>query len=689
MQFVTLWIGLFLSLPAAGAGSPGFERAPDAYYAALRAQDAEDLGAARAILAEALKKDPDNLWLHDLYAEILRRSELAEVAEAEYQAFASARPAGPRTQLIFAWAIGRLEPEVRGEEARSLLDGVKGVKELSPRASVAEADLASRSGGRSARKEAWEALWKERPGHPARAFQLAMALRGEKDDARVVEIALAAAALEPREGGRLARVFRPGWGRERSEILERGLVSLIAELEKAAKGKPGDLYTQLALYEAYAVAGKEQDCAKLEPLLRKLDPKWGAKGYDIKARTQDRGFTNKLGEARATRDPKEAVARLEALEPETAGRKDRAWELYSMLEIMCQTPPMDDPAKALQVRRKMAKLALESPEPLQEPATWRTHLSALAVSLLDSGANPEEVLPLAERAVKEALGTKRTTGIHMDPSGIGFWKTRPTEVALALHARGLARYRKGDLAGAREDLMLAALLSPAPDICGLLAEVGEKLKDSEISYEGYLLAAAYDPSKTEYKAGLERVFGNHFAFLDAAKRIEAEKKTWETWGKAPAPPKRTDAASALIGKAAPPFEAQRLGGGTVRLDSLKGKPVVLGFWATWCLSCRQEFYLLDRYREKLGEKLEILMISLDSENVWKQDVPAFIAKEKFKLPIARADDALRKAYAVRGTPTLVTIDKDGIIRYHHTGFIPDEELEKLLNQLLEPAKAGN
>src|SRR5712691_3651156 len=131
---------------------------------------------------------------------------------------------------------------------------------------------------------------------------------------------------------------------------------------------------------------------------------------------------------------------------------------------------------------------------------------------------------------------------------------------------------------------------------------------------------------------------------------------------------RTDAGSSVaqtgmtIGNLAPDFQLSKMDGSQVSLADLRGRPAVLVFWTAWCPVCKEEaphFNQLAAQYEPRG--VRVLGINI-------QDSPARTAagiKEfGIRYPVARDPDAsVTRRYHVTGTPTVVFLDSQGIVRY--------------------------
>ncbi len=137
-----------------------------------------------------------------------------------------------------------------------------------------------------------------------------------------------------------------------------------------------------------------------------------------------------------------------------------------------------------------------------------------------------------------------------------------------------------------------------------------------------------------------------------------------------------------VGRAAPDFTLPLFSGGTLRLHSLKGSPVVLNFWASWCVPCRAETPLFVRLHQRYGPR-GVMFVGIDVEDD-ERDARRFIGQYHVDYPVVRApDETVMVAYAIQGIPSTVFIGADGIVAGKFTGAFLGPEGEKAIVMRLD------
>lgn len=139
-----------------------------------------------------------------------------------------------------------------------------------------------------------------------------------------------------------------------------------------------------------------------------------------------------------------------------------------------------------------------------------------------------------------------------------------------------------------------------------------------------------------------------------------------------------------VGLPAPDFSLPTMSGQSVRLAELRGHPVVLNFWATWCPPCLTELpALVSAWNAQRPAGLQILAINGDDERA--AVIREFTTRMALPFPVlldarARVNDR----YRITGLPTTVFIDAEGIVRALNPGPISGETLAKDLETILPP-----
>lgn len=144
-----------------------------------------------------------------------------------------------------------------------------------------------------------------------------------------------------------------------------------------------------------------------------------------------------------------------------------------------------------------------------------------------------------------------------------------------------------------------------------------------------------------------------------------------------------DNAEALVGQAAPSFTLADPSGQSVALESLRGKVVVLDFWATWCPPCRKGLPHLDKLAQQHAEDgVVVYAVNLKESS---DKAKGFMDKEGLKLNVLMdSKGEVAKLYRVQGIPQTVVIDREGKVQAVVVGYSDgdtrvDEAVKSLLN----------
>lgn len=193
------------------------------------------------------------------------------------------------------------------------------------------------------------------------------------------------------------------------------------------------------------------------------------------------------------------------------------------------------------------------------------------------------------------------------------------------------------------------------------------VKDYDKAIEYYTKTMQLDPRSEGY------VKGRLIQAYEGRGDIETANKLRESMG---------IKAVNMVGKQVPQFILRDAAGSELKPSDIKGKVVIIDFWATWCPHCVKEIPAFVELYKKYKEKgLVIIGISTDED---RDVVQKFVEKYKVNYPIVMANDEIQSAFGgIDSIPTTFVVDKQGVIQRHYVGYREKSVFEKDIETFLD------
>ena len=197
-------------------------------------------------------------------------------------------------------------------------------------------------------------------------------------------------------------------------------------------------------------------------------------------------------------------------------------------------------------------------------------------------------------------------------------------------------------------------------------------------------AAAHDKADGALRAALVKLGDETVARIDAIATVEQVEKAAKAGFESPR--RKNPGAKPEVGFVAPPWELKYPDGKPVSLASLKGKVVVLHFWATWCGFCKKSMPEMAKLYDSVKDNPKVVIYGINcSQRANNPDPVAYAKEQGCSYQVLLNGDDVSQAYEVHGFPTLFVIGPDGKVVYKERGMQPDvtPRLEPVIKKALE------
>jgi cytochrome c biogenesis protein CcmG, thiol:disulfide interchange protein DsbE len=135
----------------------------------------------------------------------------------------------------------------------------------------------------------------------------------------------------------------------------------------------------------------------------------------------------------------------------------------------------------------------------------------------------------------------------------------------------------------------------------------------------------------------------------------------------------------VVGSPAPDFDFVQLDGTRASLKDFQGQPVLINFWATWCAPCELEMPAFQSRYESSQGSFTILAVNYAEP---EERIQPYVDRLGLTFPIVLDPESkVQRMYNVRGYPTSLLVDAEGVIRVYHIGLMSENQLDKYLKDL--------
>lgn len=366
----------------------------------------------------------------------------------------------------------------------------------------------------------------------------------------------------------------------------------------------------------------------------------------------------------AERDPLKKIELLERFLKDFPQTNDN---LHSILVSLC-------------IQAKLFDKAIDLLE--QHPDPNPQHYNSIAWQMIETGQDLQKAVLLA----KKGLDRARQQEERSKPPYLStrqWMRSKEYGIGMIADTYAFGLFKLGNFREAEEAYEEAYHATQ-----GREAEINARLMECYLKNNKYSEAirladecirkgASNDDLMVLYKTAYTQKHGSEEGFLEAVNAARAIAA-----GEA-----RADLLRNAVRVPAIDFALKDLQGTTIKLSDLRGKIVVLDFWATWCGPCLSSFPTLQKVYNKYKDHPSIAILAVNTwENLkgeeMKRHVRKFMEENKYTFPVV-FDEGFVEKYGVEGIPTKFVIDQRGFIRFKDIGFSGGDAMEAKLEQQFE------
>ncbi len=294
--------------------------------------------------------------------------------------------------------------------------------------------------------------------------------------------------------------------------------------------------------------------------------------------------------------------------------------------------------------------------------------NSVAWGMIENGAQLERATEVARKGVE--LLRKDLDGDPPASMKKERWqKSMKTQIGMALDTYGFGLFKCGRKQEAEKAYLESVALTDSTHaainerLVQCLVDNGKPEKAVEAAAEfvrkGYTTEKLFDYYKSAYIQS--KGSASEFDKLVEKELEKTKKEMSSTLGKT------------MLSKPAVQFALKDLDGRDVKLAGLKGKVVIVDFWATWCGPCKASFPYLQKVYDKYRSNQNVLILAVNtSEQKQGKErldlVKQFMSDNKYTFPVLIDDQGVAQKFGVEGIPTKYVIDKQGTLRFESVGF---------------------